>query len=80
MVIYYLVINHIGYFIMWLDKQKAIKRKYRISEMTLGLLALSFGSLGMSIAMWQFHHKNKVWYFRYGLPLLTIVQLVLVIL
>lgn len=80
MIVYYLGINLIGYFVMWLDKQKAKKGKYRIPENTLGLLALSFASLGMSIAMWQFHHKNRVWYFKYGLPILALLQMVVLIL
>ena len=76
---YYICINIIGYFVMWLDKQKAKKRKYRISEKTLGLLALSFASLGMTIAMWQFRHKTQTWYFKYPLPLLTVIHLIIIL-
>ena len=76
---YYIGINVIGYLVMWLDKQKAKKHHYRISEMTLWLLAFSFASLGMTIAMWQFRHKSQKWYFKYPLPLLTGIHLLILL-
>lgn len=65
---------------MWVDKQKAIHQRWRISEKQLWLTALCLGALGMSLGMWQFHHKSKTWYFRYGLPILTLIQLFILIL
>lgn len=75
--IYCLAINVVGYFIMWLDKNRAIHRRYRISEKQLGLIALCLGALGMTLGMYQFRHKTKTWYFKYGLPLLSVVQIVI---
>lgn len=74
MLVYYIVINLVGYCVMWLDKQKAKKQAYRISEKELWLIALCFGAFGMTLAMWQFRHKSRTWYFQYGLPLLTLIQ------
>jgi uncharacterized membrane protein YsdA (DUF1294 family) len=75
--IYLLVINFIGFFAMFLDKQKAKGGKWRIPEKTLFLLALIGGSLGTTIGMHAFHHKTKHWYFKFGMPLIFIIQLVL---
>ena len=73
---YYIGINVIGYLVMWLDKQKAKKHHYRISEMTLWLLAFSFASLGMTLGMVVCHHKSQKIQFKVGLPLLSVIQLV----
>ena len=36
-IVYFIVINLIGFFVMWLDKRKAIKGSWRIPEKTLFL-------------------------------------------
>lgn len=77
--IYLLIINFIGFFAMFLDKQKARKGKWRIPEKTLFLLALIGGSLGTTLGMHTFRHKTKHWYFKFGMPLIFIVQLIPVI-
>ena len=75
--IYLLIINFIGFFAMFLDKQKAKGGKWRIPEKTLFLLALIGGSLGTTVGMHAFHHKTKHWYFKFGMPLIFIIQLIL---
>ena len=47
----------------------------RIPERTLFLPALLGGALGGVLGMRTFHHKTRHWYFRFGFPLLLIVQL-----
>ena len=77
--IYLLIINLIGFFSMFLDKQKAKRNKWRIPEKTLFLIALIGGSLGATLGMYTFRHKTKHWYFKFGMPLILVVQLVLAI-
>lgn len=72
------IINLIGYMSMWSDKRRAIKNKYRISEKTLFTIALLGGSLGSILGMNQFRHKTKHWYFKYGMPLILIMQIALI--
>ena len=43
----------------------------------LAVPVVLFGSLGGTLGMFCFHHKTKHWYFRYGFPLLLVVQLLL---
>lgn len=75
--IYLVVINVIAFTSMWIDKKRAIRHRYRISEKTLFTLALVGGALGSILGMRKFHHKTKHWYFKYGMPLILIVQIAL---
>lgn len=72
---YLLLINLTGFFAMFLDKQKAKKGKWRIPEKTLFLFAFLGGSLGTTLGMHSFHHKTKHWYFKFGMPLILILQI-----
>ena len=77
--IYLGIINLIGFFSMFLDKQKAKRGKWRIPEKTLFLLAVIGGSLGTTLGMHMFRHKTKHWYFKFGMPFILIVQIILII-
>ena len=79
LLIYLGIINLIGFFSMFLDKQKAKRGKWRIPEKTLFLLAIIGGSLGTTLGMHVFRHKTKHWYFKFGMPMILIVQIVLII-
>lgn len=72
-----LFINITSFFCFYLDKRKAIKKKYRISEYSLFLLALIGGSVGSILGMYLFHHKTKKLKFKFGLPLLSFIQCLL---
>ena len=69
----------IAFIAMGADKRKAQKGKWRVPEATLFLFALLGGGLGATLGMHVFHHKTKHWYFRWGLPLILLVQLALVV-
>ena len=75
---YLLLMNLIAFVLMGLDKRRARRDKWRISEKTLFLPAVLGGSLGAIAGMRLFHHKTKHWYFRYGLPALLLLQILLV--
>ncbi|MEG0013777.1 MAG: DUF1294 domain-containing protein [Cellulosilyticaceae bacterium] len=75
--IYLVIINLIGLYMMWGDKRKAIKKKYRIPEKSLFIVALLGGSLGTTLGMNWFRHKTKHWYFKWGMPLILILQVVI---
>ena len=73
--IYLVIINVLGFLIMGLDKAKAKKQKYRISENTLLFVALMGGSLGSYLGMYCFHHKTKHVKFYIGMPLILFIQI-----
>ena len=76
--IYLLLINLIGFFAMGIDKYKARKNLWRIPENILFLLAFLWGSLGTTLGMKFFRHKTKHWYFKFGMPAILILQIVLI--
>lgn len=74
---YLLFLNIFGFSIMGIDKQKAKRHQWRISEKTLFMVSLLGGSIGTLVGMYFFHHKTKHWYFVVGMPLILIVQSIL---
>jgi uncharacterized membrane protein YsdA (DUF1294 family) len=76
--IYYLIIiNLVGLIIMKVDKQKAIKQQYRISERTLWIVAIIGGAVGTTFGMNLFRHKTKHLSFKIGFPILAASELLL---
>jgi uncharacterized membrane protein YsdA (DUF1294 family) len=76
---YLAVMNIIGFAIMGIDKKRAIRGAWRISEASLFLTALLGGSLGCILGMQHFRHKTKHWYFKYGMPAIFLVQALIVL-
>ena len=74
--LYLLVVNLAAFLVMGLDKRRARRGAWRISEKALFLPAVLGGALGGLAGMRVFHHKTKHWYFRWGFPLLLTLQLV----
>ncbi len=77
LIIYIAIINLYGFLIMYLDKKRSIKGKWRIPESRLFLTVILLGSLGIFLGMKLFHHKTKHWYFKYGVPAIMAIQLAL---
>ncbi len=76
---YFLIINLIGYSMMGWDKRKAKRHLYRIPEATLWQIAWVGGAIGATVGMLQFHHKTRHDRFRYGFPLLALLDLLLLL-
>ncbi|WP_151736685.1 DUF1294 domain-containing protein ['Paenibacillus yunnanensis' Narsing Rao et al. 2020] len=75
--LWFVIINVIGYVVMAEDKDKARKRRDRVPEKTLFLLAFMGGALGVLIAMYRKRHKTRHASFRIGIPLLLLLNFVL---
>ena len=78
-IIYLISINIIGFLIMWIDKRKAIKGSWRIPEKTLFIITVIGGGIGTIAGMYTFRHKTKKLNFIIGLPLITILEIILAI-
>lgn len=76
-IIYLLIINMIAFLAMWIDKTKAKKGKWRISETTLLLLGVLGGSIGGMIGMYTFRHKTKKKRFTIGMPAILIIEIII---
>ncbi len=58
-IIYFILINVIGFLSMLIDKKKAERGSWRIKESTLLIIALIGGSIGSIIGMYMFRHKTQ---------------------
>ncbi|NBI68921.1 DUF1294 domain-containing protein [Pseudoflavonifractor sp. 60] len=73
--LYLLAVNCAAFALMGADKGRAKRGAWRISEKALFLPVLLGGGLGGTLGMRVFHHKTRHWYFRFGFPLLLVLQL-----
>ena len=64
-----------AFLLMGADKGRARRGVWRVPERSLFLPVLLGGALGGVLGMQVFRHKTRHWYFRFGFPLLLIVQL-----
>lgn len=78
-ILYLLLINLFGFFIMWLDKRKAKKGSWRIPEKTLFIVTALGGGIGTIIGMYTFRHKTQKLNFVIGFPFITILEIIGVI-
>lgn len=69
-----LLINGIAFFVYGMDKQRAVRGKWRVPEKTLLGLAVLGGSLGALFGMHLFHHKTKKPKFYIGIPVILVLQ------
>ena len=75
---YLLAVNIATFLLYGIDKYKAKKSKWRISEATLLTMAAIGGSIGAWAGMRLWHHKTMHKKFKYGIPLIIIMQVALV--
>lgn len=74
---YFIVINLIGIYVMYHDKEKAKHGRYRTPEAVLWRVAIIGGAIGTTVAMRWFRHKTKHTAFRLGFPVLAAADVVL---
>lgn len=77
LIYYLLAINAVAFIMYGIDKYKAKKAKWRISEATLLLLAVLGGSIGAWMGMKAWHHKTMHKKFKYGIPAILLMQIAL---
>jgi len=72
--LYEMILNLLGLLSMCVDKRRAVKGQWRISEKALFLVAIFGGSLGSIAGMYLFHHKTKHRRFTVGMPVIFLLQ------
>lgn len=77
LICYLLAINAVTFIVYGIDKYKAKKAKWRISEATLLLLAVLGGSVGAWVGIKVWHHKTMHKKFKYGIPAILLIQIAL---
>ena len=76
---YLVIINLIAIILMYIDKQKAKKNKWRIRENTLIGVSIIGGGIGSLWGMHVFRHKTKNIKFTIGIPLIILIQALLIL-
>ena len=80
--VWLILINAVTFCVFGLDKWKARRKEKkesvrRVPEKSLLLLAAAGGSLGALLAMRVFHHKTLHKAFRFGVPLILALQILI---
>jgi uncharacterized membrane protein YsdA (DUF1294 family) len=79
-IIYHLAaINLLTFIVYGLDKYKAKHKKWRTPEATLLILSALGGSPAALLAMYLFRHKTLHNKFRFGVPIILLLQTALAI-
>ena len=78
-IIYLVIINLLGFYMMWSDKRKAKKGAWRIPEQTLFVVTALGGGIGTISGMYIFRHKTKKIKFTIGLPVILILEILLLV-
>ena len=76
---YLLAVNITSFLSYGIDKYKAKKGQWRISEATLLTMAAIGGSIGAWAGMRLWHHKTMHKKFKYGIPVIIILQVALAV-
>jgi uncharacterized membrane protein YsdA (DUF1294 family) len=67
MIVYYLslvsMMSIFSFILYGVDKNRAIRGKYRIKEGKLLTISIFFGAFGGLLSMYLFRHKIRKWYF-----------------
>ena len=77
-IVIYLIWNLISFIVMGIDKYKAKKNKWRISEKTLLSIAFFMGGLGSLIGSYMFRHKTQKIKFNILLPVSVFCNLLVI--
>ena len=75
-ILIYLIINLLVFLLYGIDKHKARKHRYRISEKTL-LISAFIAPMGALLGMHFFHHKTRKPAFFILVPLILIAEIAL---
>jgi uncharacterized membrane protein YsdA (DUF1294 family) len=75
--IIYAVLNVFSFILYGMDKFKASKNKWRISEQSL-LIASLFGPIGSLLGMQHFRHKTQKPMFKFFVPAFAGIHILLV--
>lgn len=77
--LYLVAINLIAFLTYGIDKRKAKKEQWRISETALLFLTAIGGAFGAILGMHCFHHKTKKTKFKFVVPVCCVAWLLILL-
>lgn len=75
-VLYLIFVNMIAFLAYGIDKKRAVRKQWRISEKALLGMAVLGGSIGALAGMKIFHHKTRKAKFFVGVPVILAAELI----
>ena len=79
LLIYLLVMNIVGVYEMWSDKEKAKKNRWRTPESVLFMICAIGGGIGTIYGMYKFRHKTKKLKFTVGMPAILVIEIAILL-
>lgn len=76
---YIIAINIVAFIVYANDKMRAERGRWRTPEAALLIIAAVGGAAGAWIAMHVFRHKTRKVKFRYGVPALFVLHVIILI-
>ncbi|WP_032122076.1 DUF1294 domain-containing protein [Clostridium amazonitimonense] len=76
--LYVIFLNVLGFSSMYIDKSRAKRSKWRIKESSLLLISALGGSIGSYLGMKLLRHKTRHNKFKYGIPIIILIQLIVI--
>ena len=76
---FFVLTNVFTLFLYIIDKRKAIKGKWRISEKTLIFFTITFSGIGALLGMYFVRHKTKKIKFKFAVVIGLIITLIPII-
>lgn len=77
LVVYLVIVNLAAFMVMGIDKHKAHRHQWRISERNLFVMGVIGGGPGVLLGMSFFHHKTRHLKFTLGIPLVVILNILM---
>ena len=74
-----LAVNIVAFVLYGIDKYKAKRNKWRVSEAALLTVAVIGGSIGAWAGMRLWHHMTMHKKFKFGIPAIIILQVALMV-
>ena len=72
-----ILVNLVSFFMMGIDKRRAVRDRWRIPERTLLIACGLFAAAGGLIGTHAFRHKTRKLKFALGVPVMLILQIAL---
>ncbi|MEI3465954.1 MAG: DUF1294 domain-containing protein [Bacteroides fragilis] len=74
LILYLVVVNTVAFVMYGIDKRHASRKRWRTPEVHLLGIAVAGGSLGARAGMYTFRHKTRYFKFKYGIPVIEVLQ------
>ena len=79
MILYTILVNLYGIWLISIDKHRASHHKWRVKETHIFSTAVLGGALGIMVAMRMFRHKTKHKSFTIGIPVIFVINIIIVL-